>query len=1117
MTDKYGIALRLLLSVVMLCSICTAAKGQTVTKNFNNETLKDVLAEVERQTKMSFIYKTDAINENKRITENFQKANIKEVLKRILDGNTKYIIEKKLIVLYKSRKTSNTNTTNEQPGHIVQGRVTDTHGEPLPGAAIVCREHGKRTFADSNGRFSMDIPAGSTIRVSFIGFTAKEINTGSNTFIRLSLKENIQEIEETVVIGYGTTTKRKMTGAVDLIGSEAIEDKPGHNITEMLQGLAPSLIIQQKDFNPNSPNTNINIRGISTINSNTPLVVIDGMVSPDNSLSNINPNDIDNISILKDAGAAAIYGSRSANGAILVTTKKGKRNESTTVKLNMVTGWQIPYIHYEPVSGYDNAKKRNEALTNSGLPKEFTENQLLDLYRHRSEENWFLRQIFQTAMQKDYNVSVTGGTNVITYMVSAGYFDQESNYTGNKDYGKQRYNLRSNLTAETGKMRFQALMSFSQTNSINTTGTSLERDASRVPPYYYYKMKDEGRYLINDILSEFNPLGSLEAGGTDKTRENCLTINTSAELDLSPNLKLKGMFGADINGTHNYTRLLTVPYYTNIYQLNPVRYDRATRRAGDRNDDSYMTNSQLLLNYDRETGLHSLNVMLGITNESASNNANGMTVIYSNPDFGTSTSDGAYVKLGDGTMLSPEKFKHTSITSALGRVVYEYADKYYGEFNFRYDASSKFSKSYRWGFFPSVSGSWRLSEEKFMKGYKKNVGELKLRGSYGILGNQTIGAYDRFTTYNLYNYAYSFNNNAVTAAGFTLGSNDLRWEKTRTMNFGIDANFFRNRLNLTFDCFYKRTIDILMRPVTPSVFGTTPSMRNIGEMSNRGWEMTVKYSARTGKVEHTLTANISDTFNKLEKFPDNEQISPIEELWILLKTGVPINSYYGYKTVGFFKSYEEIASSALPVGERVQPGDLKFVDRNNDHIIDFNDRFILGNAFPRYTFGLSYALRWKGLDLSLALNGVGKRDMMVRGELVEPFWGNYSYVIYKHQLDYWSENNTKARFPRLVSPGSSSSSNNYRMGSDLYIFNGAYIRLKNITIGYTLPQQLTRRVGISKLRIYAIGQNLLTLSHNSFIDPESTEFDGRMMYETANTGCNYPTLKYVGVGLDVDF
>ncbi len=308
-----------------------------------------------------------------------------------------------------------------------------------------------------------------------------------------------------------------------------------------------------------------------------------------------------------------------------------------------------------------------------------------------------------------------------------------------------------------------------------------------------------------------------------------------------------------------------------------------------------------------------------------------------------------------------------------------------------------------------------------------------------------------------------------------------------------------------------------MKPVVPPVFGTTQSMDNYGKVSNRGWEASVNYRFRTGAVAHSVTANVADSFNKLEKYPENEQITSLEEMWLIYRVGVPLGSYYGYKTDGIFQSYEEIEASATPVGVDVQPGDLKFVDRNGDGIIDSKDRYVLGNAFPRYTFGFTYSVEWKGLDFSVFAQGVGKRDMMIRGELIEPFHSNYSYCIYKHQLDFWTPTNTDAKYPRLSEPGSSSSQNNFRMGSDLYILNGSYLRIKNITLGYTIPKKIVGQAGIEKLRIYITGQNLFTFSANSFIDPESSEFSNNMTSSGANSGRNYPTLKYYGFGLDLEF
>jgi hypothetical protein len=288
-------------------------------------------------------------------------------------------------------------------------------------------------------------------------------------------------------------------------------------------------------------------------------------------------------------------------------------------------------------------------------------------------------------------------------------------------------------------------------------------------------------------------------------------------------------------------------------------------------------------------------------------------------------------------------------------------------------------------------------------------------------------------------------------------------------------------------------------------------------MKNSGWDMSINYRLNAGKFQHVFNFNLGDSRNKVVDFPGYEQISGIEELYKLVRVGVPLNSYYGYKTDGFFQSYEEIEASAIPVGGTVQPGDIKFVDRNKDGVIDSKDRFILGNAFPRYTFGFTYSLNWNNWDFSLFAQGVGKRDMMVRGELVEPFHQNYSYVIYKHQLDFWTPTNTDAKWPRLSAPGSSSNANDYRNGSDLFIFDGKYLRIKNITLGYTFPKEWTGKLGMQKLRLYVNGQNLLTFSKNSFIDPESSEFSNQMTSGGANSGRNYPTLRYYGFGVDVEF
>lgn len=1009
----------------------------------------------------------------------------------------------------------------QQNNSNVKGSVKDASGECLIGVSVTVKgREGVGTITDVDGNFSIVCGAKDILVFSYVGYASQEIAVKNQKRLNVVLKEDNKVLDEVIVIGYGTTTRKSAVGAVDQIKSSMIEDRPVANMTDALQGAAPNVVIQQRSSNPNDRKTNFNIRGISTVNDNSPLFVIDGLVADGGSFDKLNPSDIENISILKDAGTAAIYGSRSSNGVVLVTTKKGRKNQRATVRLSGMVGWQNPDILFSPLKGYQNATMRNLAATNAGESPLFTPDQIRDLAAHQNEESWFFDQIVRTALQQNYNLSVSGGSDKTTYMVSMGYYDQESNYVGNSDFGVQRYNFRTNVSTEVGRFKLNAILAYTRNNSVSTTGSSLEIDASRVPTYYYYKMKsDDGRYLLNDVLSEFNPLGVLESGGHNKYRNNYLNANVNAEFQIIDGLKLRGVLGADVINDLRSTRRMGVPYYLSEEASEPRPVKDTDFRTSNWNHTAYLINSQLLLDYNKTFGKHSISGLFGATNESFTSSSNEIEKKGVDPDLGIGTdiTNGTLGNITGKTFI--DESNRTSLTSLLGRLGYTYADKYYTEFSFRYDASSKFHKDYRWGFFPSVSLGWRLSEENFMQFYKDRIGDLKLRTSFGILGNQSIGTYDRFTVYELHNNSYAYNNNAVSGAGFKLGKDNLTWEKTKTFNVGIDASFLNNTLNVTFDYFYKRTSDILMKPLVPSVFGADMAMDNIGEMQNQGWDLSINYRLKTGDFNHNFTLNVGDSWNEVLKFPGFERISQIEELSRITREGCPLESYYGYKMAGFFQSWEEIEASAIPVGGKVQPGDVKFVDRNEDGIIDSKDKFILGNAFPRLTFGFNYNVQWKGFDFSMFWQGVGKRDMMLRGELIEPFHGNYCYNIFKHQLDFWTPTNTDARWPRLTAPGSTSNRNNYGngQGSDLFLLDGKYLRLKNLQIGYTLPKSWSRKVGMEKARIYVNGQNLLTFSNNSFIDPESSEFDSRMGNSGANSGRNYPTLRYYGFGIDIEF
>ena len=1010
-------------------------------------------------------------------------------------------------------------STSQTKNTLVKGTVKDASGEPLIGVSVSVKgKSGIGTITDINGNFSIQCDANDTLVFSYIGYATLEFPVNGKSSLSISMKEDTKVLDEVIVVGYGTTTRKSAVGAVDQVKADMIENRPVANMTQALQGAAPNVIIQQRNHNPNDNKTNFNIRGISTLNDNSPLFVIDGLVADGESFNKLNPMDIENISILKDAGTAAIYGSRSSNGVVVVTTKKGKKNQRPVVRLSGMIGWENPDILFSPVAGYQNATLRNLAETNAGNAPKYTPDQIRDLAAHQNEESWFFDQIMRTAMQQNYNLSVSGGSEHSTYMISMGYYDQESNYVGNDSFGVQRYNFRTSLSTELGRFKLTGILAYARNNSVSTTGGSLEVDAARTPTYYYYKMKSaDGRYLLNDILSEFNPLGQLEAGGRNKYRNNYINTNVSAEMKIIDGLKLKGVFGADIMNDTRFTRNHAVAYYSSEEATEPRPIKKENNKTSNWNSNAYLINTQLLLDYNKTFGKHTVNGLVGLTNESYTQSSNEIEKKYVDPDLGIATDETTSEPGNITGKTSVDDSNRTSITSFLGRAGYSYADRYYAEFSFRYDGASKFHKDYRWGFFPSVSLGWRPTEESFMEFYKEKIGDLKLRASYGILGSQAIGTYDRFTVYDVYDNSYAYNNKTVSGAGFKLGLENLTWEKTQTFNIGVDASFLQNSLTVTFDYFHKRTNDILMKPLISSVFGTEMPMANIGKMQNQGWDLSVNYRLKTGAFTHNFNFNLGDSWNKVLEFPGDEQITQVEELSRIIRVGVPLNSYYGYKMAGFFQSYDEIEASAIPVGAKVQPGDIKFVDRNDDGIIDSKDKFILGNAFPRYTFGFTYGLNWKGIDFSMFWQGVGKRDMMLRGELIEPYHANYSYTIYKHQLDFWTPTNTEARWPRLAAPGSDSNRNNYGNGngSDLFLLDGKYLRLKNLTIGYTLPKEWTKHLGMQKARLYINGQNLLTFSNNSFIDPESSEFDSKMSTSGANSGRSYPTLRYFGFGVDI--
>ncbi len=1090
-----------ILMVFSLTNLFAAGYAQKVSINVKNAQLSAVLKDIQKQTGYSFLYNTKMILESKPVAVSFRETALEVALQKIFeDQPLTFIINKKTVIVKKKVFS----TFSAMAVITVTGRVTDESGLPLPGVTVKLKGSGTGMVTTNEGTYRLDAPDDGVLVFSSLGYIQQEVEIAGRKVVDVTLKAALQQLEQVIVVGYGTQKRSNVTGAIDQVSATALEGKASVNMAQALQGVAANLTIQQKNSEPGA-NLNINIRGISTLGNNSPLVVIDGIVGGDINL--LNPSDIESVTVLKDAGSAAIYGSRANNGVLLITTKKGKKNTRTAVTYNGLAGVNTPKMFFEPVKGFENAILRNQSAVNGNQPPVYSAAQIRQ-FQEQGDNEWFVNSITKNAMQQNHNLSITGGSDKSTFLSSIGYTDQRSNLVG-PDYGLKRYNYRINLTNEYGKLKLTTILAYTRTEikDHSSSTSTLMVDAARVP--LYYKLRDEqGRYLTNDVLNEFNPLGVLEQGGFRKYNNDNVFGNLNAEFAVTDYLKLKAVVGGSITANNQFARTLRVDYF-------PKGGSGLDRNTNDDNSKSLHLNTQFIADFNKTfANDHDVNVLVGVSAESFASQRTSILRKFTDPELGTPNS-GTVIDLDSRN--SNRDAGNNSLNSLFGRASYAYKNKYFGEFTFRFDGSSKFHKSNRWGFFPSIAGGYRLSQESFMDDYRENIGDVKLRASYGVLGNQSVEDFQYQTTYFPFQNAYSFNNVVVGATGFNFANPEIRWESAATYNVGADLSFLKNKLAVSLDYYTKITKDILIPPQVPGVFGTDLPDFNAGEVRNSGWEITTSYR-HTGKVlNHTISLNLSDSHNEVLRYNRQEEKKPVEELRVLLKEGFPFRSYVGFKRDGYFQNIDEVNSGAKFSGLNVLPGDNRYKDVNGDGLIDDNDLYVFGNPFPRYTFGLTYNVTFKGFDLNTFFQGVGMRTMMLRGELIEPFHFNYGMTMYQHQLDFWTPQNPNAQYPRLAANGSQSNTNNYRRGSDLYLYDASYLRLKNVQLGYTLPNGLVKKLKMQKIRAYLSGQNLFTISGVKFVDPELSEFDSSLKEEGANSGRAYPTMVYYGFGLDITF
>jgi len=988
---------------------------------------------------------------------------------------------------------------------IVKGKVTDATGAPLPGVTVLVKGTTLGTLTNESGEYTINnAPQDGTLVLSFIGLSTQEIPINNRSAIDVVLTEVAIGLEEVVVVGYGTQKKVNLTGSVTGVNSDFIASRPLTNSTQALQGLS-GLYINQAGGQPGADDAVIRIRGIGTLNSNNPLVLVDGV---EYNLKDVNPNDVESISVLKDAASASIYGNRAANGVILVTTKTGKR-EKLKVELNSYYGWQkATYLPDMVTSSVDYMTARNTAAVNEGQPKPYTDAQI-DEYRSGtdpatySNTDWY-EAMFSVAPIQDHNLRLSGGTENVIYSMSVGYLNQQGVLLATD---AKKYSINSNVIyKKSDRLEFGAIINGSfwdRHEGWSGAGDVIERISRSLPiqPNVRY---DDGTYADSWLVTPghnafYHPVAFATEGFQKNTTQRAM-INLYGQYVLPLDIKYKINYAVtkyDAN-THIFVPLIML--------INPKtdvarafgKQERSVSRA---NNNNLNTSFFQTLNWTKRIAeKHDVNLLLGFSMESFNSSnfdayvegflGNELTEL----DAGTINKD-----LGGSSSES-------KLMSFFGRANYRFLDRYLFEFNFRYDGSSRFAKGNRWGFFPSFSAGWRINEEPFMQNIKV-VNNLKLRASWGQLGNQSISLYSFLNNINI-NQGTTFNNTIVPGSAVTtLSDPEISWETTTITNFGLDLGLWNNKLEFNIDVFDKITRDILARINVPGQVGNlTGPITNLYGMSNKGIEISTAHRNSIGDFTYRIGANIAFVDNNVDFLAGDIQFTTNDYGNIsIIKEGYPVNSWYLYEAIGIFKTDEEVQNSPFQHA-KTAPGDIKFRDLNNDKKIDIEDMRVLGRSVPKFTYSFNLDFEYKGFDLNAFFQGVQGIDIYP--------WHNVSWPLFNGAgitkdffYNSWTPETPDAKYPRLslYKRGSQINSKN----STFWLKDASYLRLKNLQLGYTFPSELSNRINVSKIRIYVNAQNYLTLSKYKVTDPEKN-IQRQNIFE-------YPTTKILSTGINLIF
>ena len=1115
------------LVVCLSFAVLTVPLCAQVTVNIDSMPLTEALKKLEEQTGYSFFYSNVLPYKDAVVSVKANNKDIAAVMDQLLDGlAVSYKInEDKQIALYANEPEAVAQT--KPTGRTVSGVVYDSDGLPVIGAGVMVEGSLHGTVTDEDGRWTLELEDDNvTLEISSMGYQSQSVAVKGRSDFTVTLTSDTQYLDEVVVVGYGTQKKVNLTGSVSMVTSEDMASRPVSNMSSGLQGLLPGVTVVNATGQPGESGTTIRVRGVGTIGNANPLILIDGI---EGDLSTINPEDIESVSVLKDAASASIYGARAANGVLLVTTKKmndnpGAAQDNAKVTFGAYAGIQTPTRLPQMCDAIEFMTLDNEARQNVGTAIGWLEDSFKKVAENTdpnyfANTDWLDEVLNSYAPQQNYSLSLNGGIGSSGYMLSYRYFDQKGLTVGSST-GEQRHNVRFKMNTKLiDRLTLSSNISYTSrkvTSPINslTSGGGAIYNAMRIAPNAPVRYTD-GTWAYGG--GNTNPVAILNDGG----RSNVST----EEFSLLEVLKLDILKGWDVTATYNLT---STNGFKDILKktitfVNPEDKSVNVYASPNSLKNVDLKNVQqtfiIQSNFDLTFGKHNVSGVAGMSQEWYE------ARMFEASRTNLSTEFEPTLNLGDpSTMSNNATYSSWALRSGFGRVSYNYDERYLLEANIRYDLSSRFHKSVRGGWFPSVSAGWRISEEQFMSFAKPYVDNLKIRGSWGMLGNQYVGSsdYPYMSVLEAFTSGLSLVGTSATTGYVpsTLANPNLTWEHIKMVNAGVDVALLQNRLTMSFDWFNKDTEGILLKLNYPAQIGPKPSEQNAGKVNNRGWEFDLNWRDQRGEFYYGIGFNIADVKNRIVDLAGN---APDLSGYQIRMVGYPIDAFYGYKAIGLmtpedFKiSDTQNHNYSLPkvpviLGNDYQPGDIKYEDisgpdgKPDGRITPEYDKVVLGSNIPRYTYTVRGDLGWKGIDFSFVIQGVGKCDGYLEGTARHAFqdMAAYPQKVHLERYNVVTNPNPNALYPRLTY----NTGFNQNTFSTYWMENASYMRLKNVQIGYTFPEKWMKKARIDNLRVYLSGDNLLTVSDFFYAyDPETP----------VSKGGYYPQVKTVVLGLNITF